>query len=107
MKRYGQVIGVAPGKLAYYKELHAKAWPGVLEMIKKCNIQNYSIFVFGDKLFAYYEYIGTDYEADMKKMADDPLTQQWWAECEPCQLPLQGRPEGAWWLDLEEVFHLD
>jgi L-rhamnose mutarotase len=107
MKRFGQVIGVKPEKLAYYKELHAKPWQGVLDMIEACNIRNYSIYVFGDKLFAYYEYTGEDYEADMKKMAADPLTQKWWDECMPCQQPAAGRPEGAWWMDLEEVFHLD
>lgn len=107
MKRFGQVIGVVPEKLEYYKELHAKPWQGVLDMIRVCNIRNYSIYVFGDKLFAYYEYTGEDYEADMKKMAADPLTQKWWDECMPCQQPVEGRPQGAWWMDLEEVFHLD
>ena len=43
----------------------------------------------------------------MRKMAADPLTQKWWDECMPCQQPVEGRPEGAWWMDLEEVFHLD
>lgn len=107
MKRFGQVIGVQAGKLETYKKLHANAWPGVLDMIKQCNIQNYSIYVYQDKLFAYYEYVGEDYEADMAKMAADPTTQKWWDECMPCQRPVEDAPEGAWWMDLEEVFHLD
>lgn len=41
-------------------------------------LQNYSIYKDGF-LFSYYEYIGTDYEADMAKMANDPETQRWWA----------------------------
>ena len=107
MKRFGQVIGIRPEKIEYYKKLHANPWPGVLDMIKACNIQNYSIYVFEDRLFAYYEYTGGDYEADMAKMAADPLTKKWWDECMPCQVPLEGRAEGAWWSDLEEVFHMD
>ncbi len=107
MRRFGQVIGIVPEKLEYYKKLHANAWQGVLDMIDICNIHNYSIYVYNNKLFAYYEYTGSDYEADMKKMAEDPLTQQWWAECMPCQAPVPERPEGAWWMDLDEVFHCD
>lgn len=44
MKRVGSIIGVRPEKLEEYKRLHANVWPGVLEMIKACNIRNYSIY---------------------------------------------------------------
>lgn len=107
MKRYGQLIGVKPEHLAEYKRLHAAVWPDILAMITACNIRNYSIFEFGYRLFAYYEYVGSDYEADMAKMAADPRTQEWWSVCMPCQQPVEGRAEGAWWADMEEVFHLD
>jgi L-rhamnose mutarotase len=40
-------------------------------------------------------------------MAADSETQRWWKECKPCQLPLENRKEGQWWLDLEEVFHFN
>lgn len=107
MKRYGQVIAVRPEKLEEYKRLHANAWPGVLKMIKDCHLQNYSIYYKDGLLFSYYEYVGTDYEADMAKMAADPETQRWWNVCKPCQQPLPTRDEGEWWSDMEEVFHLD
>lgn len=107
MKRYGQVIAVRPEKLEEYKRLHANAWPGVLKMIKDCHLQNYSIYYKDGLLFSYYEYVGTDYEADMAKMAADPETQRWWDVCKPCQQPLPTRTEGEWWSDMEEVFHLD
>lgn len=106
-KRYGQVIGVAPGKLEEYRELHKAVWPKVLEMIKACNIENYSIYYKDGYLFSYYEYTGTDYAADMAKMAADPETQRWWTFTEPCQQPLATRKEGEWWAEMEEMFHLD
>jgi L-rhamnose mutarotase len=104
MKRYGQVIGIRAEAKERYKALHANAWAGVLAKIKECNIKNYSIYLYEDKLFSYYEYTGEDYEGDMKKMAADPLTQEWWAECGPCQEPLE---DGGWWTEMEEVFHTD
>ena len=105
MKRYGSVIKVAPGKLEEYKLLHAAVWPGVLAMIRECNIRNYSIFYKDGYLFSYYEYIGDDYEADMAKMAADPETQRWWSVCEPCQQPLDTKAPGEWWATMEEFFY--
>lgn len=105
--RFGQVIAVAPGRLEDYKKLHAAVWPKVLEMIKECHLENYSIYYKDGLLFSYYEYTGDDYEADMAKMAADPETQKWWSVCMPCQRPLPTRKEGEWWADMEEVFHLD
>ena len=107
MKRYGSVINVVPEKLEEYKRLHAAVWPGVLEMIKKCNINNYSIYYKDGYLFSYYEYTGNDYAADMAKMAADPETQRWWSVCEPCQQPLETRAPGEWWANMEEVFHCE
>jgi L-rhamnose mutarotase len=107
MKRIGQVIKVKPEYLEKYKALHANPWPEVNEMIKKCNISNYSIYYRNGYLFSYFEYTGDDYEADMKKMADDPMTQKWWKETDPCQEPVEDAREGEWWADLEEVYHLD
>lgn len=103
--RFGQVLAVQPGKIEEYKKLHAAVWPGVLKMIRECNIQNYSIYYKDGMLFSYYEYTGTDYKADMARMAADPETQRWWSICEPLQKPLETRAEGEWWAQMEEVFH--
>jgi L-rhamnose mutarotase len=107
MQRNGSVIKVKPDKLEEYKRLHAKVWPDVLRMITECNIRNYSIFYKDNYLFSYYEYTGSDFEADSARMAADPITRQWWDVCKPCQQPLDSRAEGEWWASMEEVFHLD
>jgi len=107
MKRYAMVIRVRPEKLEEYKKLHANVWPEVLDMIKKCNIHNYSIYHKDGDLFSYFEYEGQDFQADMEKMAADPMTQKWWSVCKPCQEPLETRAEGELWADMEEVFHCD
>lgn len=107
MKRYGQVIKVKQEYLKKYKELHAHPWPEVNQMLKACNIQNYSIYYRDGYLFSYYEYTGKDYEADMARMAADPMTQEWWKETDPCQEPIHTAKEGEWWADMEEVYHLE
>lgn len=109
MQRMGMVIGISPEHVARYKELHAKAWPEILAMISACNITNYSIFLREPEnlLFSYFEYVGSDFAADMAKMAADPKTQEWWAICKPMQRPLATKQEDEWWALAEEVFHLD
>ncbi|MGD0473173.1 MAG: L-rhamnose mutarotase [Candidatus Velthaea sp.] len=107
MRRYGQVIGLKPEAVARYDELHAAVWPQVLATIVRCNIRNYSIFRLGTTLFAYFEYVGTDFARDMAVMADDVKTQEWWALTAPLQVPCETRAPGHWWADMTEVFHAD
>jgi L-rhamnose mutarotase len=105
MTRYGSTIRVRPEKIEEYKRLHAAVWPDVLSMINACNIRNYSIYLIGTTLFAYFEYTGKDFAADMKKMADDPTTQRWWEITKPCQEPVPDARPGEWWATMDEVFH--
>jgi L-rhamnose mutarotase len=107
MERYGMVINVKPEKIEEYKKLHAAVWPDVLKRITESNIRNYSIYLKDNTLFSYFEYVGIDFEGDMKKMAADPTTQKWWDVCMPCQVPLESKEEGEWWANMEEVFHHD
>jgi L-rhamnose mutarotase len=95
MKRYGQIIGVKPEHFEEYKKYHAAVWPDVLKMITDCNIRNYSIFHKDNQLFAYFEYVGDDFAADMAKMAADPTTQKWWSVMEPMQQPKTANPESG------------
>ena len=106
-KRYGQLIGVKAECLEQYIAYHAAVWPEVLDTIRACNIHNYSIFYKDGLLFAYFEYTGDDFEADMARMAADPKTQEWWSIMNPMQEPLETRDEGEWWADMQEVFYVD
>ncbi|MXQ07430.1 L-rhamnose mutarotase [Alphaproteobacteria bacterium GH1-50] len=109
MQRMAMVIGIKPEHIDAYKRLHAETWPEILAMISACNIRNYSIYLKEPEnlLFGYWEYHGTDFDADAAKMAADPKTQEWWDVCMPMQAPLETRKEGEWWSMMEEVFHHD
>jgi len=101
------VIGLKPEYQVEYEALHASVWPDVLKQIKRSNIRNYSIYRYGNLLFSYFEYIGTDYENDMRMMGENLETQRWWAVCGPMQSPVEERKDGEWWAVLPEVFHCD
>lgn len=102
------VCRLHPDKRAEYLELHSAVWPGVEAMITECGIRNFTIFVRGDVLFGYYEYVGDDYEADQARMAADPVSQQWWSRTDPCQFGFDDdAPEGARSQELDEIWHQD
>ncbi|KAI5848598.1 hypothetical protein DFP73DRAFT_541722 [Morchella snyderi] len=112
-RRIGQYVRLRPSALEEYKKIHAAVWPDVLKQIRECNIRDYSIF-FDDKtytLFATFKYVGTDYEADMKKMAANEKVREWWDVTDQMQeSPIEGAvssKEGpGWWKATEEVFYM-
>ena len=106
-QRHAFVVGVRPELRERYLELHRAVWPGVEAKLRECNISNYSIYVFGDTLFGYFEYVGDDYAADMQRIAEDPVSQEWWTQTDPCQVRIAPeRDPGALWQPIDEVWHL-
>jgi L-rhamnose mutarotase len=108
VQRFGSVIELDPGMEARYRELHADVWTGVLARLRESHVRNYSIYIAelaGRKyLFSYFEYTGSDFEADMRAIAADPETRRWWRETDPCQIRLPDAPPGSQWTPLERVF---
>lgn len=109
MRRFGQVLGLDPLHLDEYRRRHARVWPEVLRALSEAGIRNYSIFHFEGRLFGYYEYVGPpdEYERRMEALKRAPRMREWWDLMEPMQRPLEGRAPGAWWAEMEEVFHHD
>jgi L-rhamnose mutarotase len=107
VRRFGQVIRVRPESIDAYEALHTAPPPGVLAAIRVAKIRNYSIYRHGEVLFAYFEYIGDDFEADMATMAADRDTQAWWLLTDAMQEPYPEGDPGAWWLTVPEIFHTD
>eukprot|EP00545_Synedropsis_sp_CCMP1620_P008262 CAMPEP_0119014006 /NCGR_PEP_ID=MMETSP1176-20130426/9304_1 /TAXON_ID=265551 /ORGANISM="Synedropsis recta cf, Strain CCMP1620" /LENGTH=207 /DNA_ID=CAMNT_0006967139 /DNA_START=172 /DNA_END=795 /DNA_ORIENTATION=+ len=129
-RRFGSAIKLKPEQFGRYTQLHDAGWPGVLERMSKSNIRNFTIFYHKETstLFSHFEWIGhwgrgqlTEaeekalFDADMQAIADDPVTQVWWTECEPCQEPFSQWPKGApppsqggvgnWWAPLVCLNH--
>ncbi|RDU96780.1 L-rhamnose mutarotase [Trinickia dinghuensis] len=109
MRKMAMVIGLRPEKIDEYRRLHANVWPAVQTRIRQSNIRNYSIFLREPEnlLFAYWEYHGGDFAADMAAMAAAPETQRWWALTAPCQMRLASAQDGEQWAMMEQVFELD
>ena len=107
IKRIGEICGISDENRQLYIDLHKNLSPKIKNLIKECNIMDYSIFVRGNLLFAYYVYDGEDFEADMKKMADNHDNQLWWDTVKPIMSPLPDRKDGEFWAGMEEIFFLE
>lgn len=111
VKRVGSVIGLRPELEDRYRRLHADVWPEVLERLRQSGIRNYSIYITeieGKRyLFSYYEYVGTNFEEDMRAIGEDPRTREWWRETDPCQIRLPGRRDGDNWSVMERLFVME
>ena len=107
--RMGMVISVRPERVAEYKALHAEPWPEMDATLKAANIHHYSIFLKEPEnlLFGVWDYLGNDYEGDMKRLGEKAVTKRWLALTDPCQSPLASAVEGEWWSFMDCVYHLD
>jgi len=94
VKRVGMVTQLRADKIAEYKRLHADSNPGVRDLLTKYHMRNFSIYLqqIDGKWyeFGYYEYTGTNFEADMAVMAKEPRNSAWLKMCDPMQKPLPG-----------------
>ena len=75
VRRMAMVIGVRPEKIAEYKKLHTSPWPEMEATLSDANIRNYSIYLREPEnlLFGYWEYVGTDFEADMRVLGESAV----------------------------------
>ena len=109
VKRIGMVIKIKPEKIDEYKALHSDSHQGVRHLLQKYNMRNFSIYMKqledGNYYeFAYYEYTGNDYEADMAKLAKEPENIEWLSKCDAMQIPLKDEKS---WTIMEEIFYND
>ena len=108
MKRYGMVIGVRPEKLEEYKRLHAAVWPEILRLLTEAacaatirSSRRTSCCSATSNITA------TILKPAFQRMNAEPIVKEWYAVCEPCQVPLATRKPGEWWAEMAEVFHME
>ena len=78
MERYASCVWLRPEHRERYLELPAQVRPEVESTLLAANIRNYTIFLRGNTLVSYYEYVGTDHASDLARIRADPATQRWW-----------------------------
>ena len=77
MQRYASVIRIPQSQREQFELHHANVWPEVLKVLHDSNIRNFSMYRYGELLFEYLEYVGNDFESDMKKASENPKNIEW------------------------------
>ncbi|BAS26416.1 L-rhamnose mutarotase [Limnochorda pilosa] len=86
-----------------YVRLHRKIGQEVLDAHRRAGIRNYSIYLAGRDLFAYFE--AEDPAASLERLAREPIMKEWWALTGPLmETDVSGRPVAT---TLPEAFHVD
>ncbi len=105
------VIRLREDMIEEYKRLHAADNAGVRDLLTKYNIRNFNIFLH--KLddgnyyeFGYHEYVGENFEEDMRKLSAEPRNKAWLEVCDPMQIPLEGYESWAEesWAEMDQVY---
>ena len=104
MERVGFTMRLLPGQEAEYRRRHAAVWPEMLDALRSAGARDYSIFIDGDRLFAYL--VVDDFDAFRASMAASAVNDRWQAEMTSLIDPLTDRATG-FHQRLEEIFHLD
>ena len=101
------VIKLDSARMKEYVALHADSTPGVRDLLEKYHLRNFSIFLTqledGNYYeFGYYEYTGSNYEADMAALDAEPRNKEWLKRCDPMQIPLKGESS---WKKMKQIYY--
>eukprot|EP01061_Rhynchopus_euleeides_P038158 TRINITY_DN65584_c0_g1_i1.p2 TRINITY_DN65584_c0_g1~~TRINITY_DN65584_c0_g1_i1.p2 ORF type:complete len:206 (+),score=78.52 TRINITY_DN65584_c0_g1_i1:32-619(+) len=111
-KRFGGVIKLKPEMHDQYTQLHDHTWDEVLRLMYECNMRNFVVYHHPETnlMFHHWEYVGDDFDADMKRLNEDPGSHFWWSYCEPCQEPMDpsvtvppSKGGKVWWSPLKLI----
>jgi L-rhamnose mutarotase len=102
MARVAWTARLRPDRIEDYVTAHAAVWPEMLAMIKEAGVRNYSIHLFEDRVFGYYEC--DDPVATQAFMRDAEVTARWNAAMAPLFAP---EVQEVGLVTLPEVFRLD
>ena len=105
MERHAMISGIKEECIDEYKKYHANPWPEIEECIANSNIKNFSIYIFKNTLFAYFEYHGTNLKADMDLWRDNEKMQEWLKIHIPMLNSLDQSVRDDGWIYMNEIFH--
>lgn len=105
MQRIGMTWRVQPEHWDEYKAIHLNPWPELIAAIQAVGIHNYSIFAFGDRVFAYMEVAGDDVYAALNELAQTEIKRRWDAAVTIWVAPEAVDGSGIQFMSLEPIFY--
>ena len=103
-RRLGLVWRVKHGRQEEYARRHADIWPALRELMLAHGAASFSIYLWGDIVFAQLEC--SDFAALAKALADDPVSIAWETQFEDILEYPNADPDTGWPEQLREVWSL-
>lgn len=104
VQRVAFIINLKPGTEEEYKRRHDEIWPEMLAALRNAGMRNYSIFLAGDRLFAYLE--TPDFDRMARTIAADPVNARWQEHMKDL-IGVDTDPGTGFARLLPEMFHAD
>ncbi|KAM5381911.1 hypothetical protein ACJZ2D_002699 [Fusarium nematophilum] len=116
VRRFAQIVRLKPQYLAEYRDVHARTpiWKCWKEKKTDKGTPGTDSIFYDDQshvLFASFKYVGSDYKADMARMAENPRVREWWKMTDAWQESLvpgavsSEAGEPSWWKPVEEIIY--
>ena len=102
MKRIGMTWQVDPEKLEPYIDIHQNPWPDLLEAMQEVGVQNYNIFRFGNRMFAYLE---VEDESALEELQKREVMDRWNEKVLPWVAPEAEEGSEVQFMELERIFY--
>ena len=105
-KRIAMTLNIDPPKLQEYIDLHANPRPEVQAALRSAGIRNLSLWNWGERLFYYAEYVGTEpFDEAMARYATMPGVKEWEDLMHDYQVKLPGSECDVWWQECKQVYY--
>lgn len=104
MERVCFTFEIFEGKEAEYKKRHDEIWPELVEALKECGFENYSIFRRGLNVVGYFE-VNPDAQTAFAKLGAYEVNAKWSQWFEDVIVNLADNQGNL--MAMTEVWHLD
>lgn len=84
MIRKATITKLKEDKVDDYIRLHDEIWDEVVELGHQAGLRNFTIYKHGVYLFSTYEYVGDNFEEDMKWKNSHEVIHRWQEETGKC-----------------------
>ncbi|MBN1543627.1 L-rhamnose mutarotase, partial [candidate division KSB1 bacterium] len=106
LQRLAFAIGIAANQIDACRQRYSDAPQELISALEKIPLNKIAVYHHHDRLYAYVEYSGKDFYADIEKALQYPIVNRWWQKT----LELQCSPSGeqpATWEPMRSVFYLE
>ena len=98
-KRFAYTAEIKSGNKERVRKIFSGFDQSLQLFFVKAHIQNHAVYIWGEKLFVYFEYTGSNFDRDDKKLNSNPKVVKFNTELD--------RNLKIKWEVMKEVFHTD